>query len=54
MYLVVALHGHGTSDALGSSGAPTEWSPFTNSPSVPSTSMTFVPTRVMMCMFATT
>ncbi len=54
MYLFVALHGHGTSDALASSGAPTECSPFTNSPSVPSTSRTFVPTRVMMCMLATT
>src|SRR5438034_4903425 len=54
MYLCSPLHGHATSGSLGPSGAPTECRPFTKSPSGPSASRTFVPTRAMMCMFATT
>ncbi len=54
MYLFEPLHGHGTSEAAPSSGAPTECMPLTNSPSAPSTSRTFAPTLVMMCMLATT
>src|SRR5436189_3556226 len=54
MYLCSALHGHAESCSLGPMGAPTECNPFTKSPSVPRTSRTFVPTRAMMCILATT
>jgi len=54
MYLFWALQGQGTSAPGPVSGAPTECRPRTNSPSAPSASSTFVPTRVMMCMLATT
>jgi len=54
MNLVLALNGHGESGALSASGAPSEWMPRTNVPSAPSASSTAVPTRVMMCMLATT
>jgi len=54
MYLVLGLHGHGTSGALSASGAPTEWTPRTNSPSAPRLSSTFFPTRAIRCMLATT
>src|SRR4051812_32500346 len=53
MYLV-GLHGHGTSLAPASSGAPTECTHGTNSPSSPSTSYTLRPMRVMMRMLVTT
>src|SRR5262249_4522259 len=50
-----ALHGHGESGVPGpASGAPTEWRPRTNSPVAPSASITFLPTRAMVCMLATT
>src|SRR3954468_2163523 len=54
MYFSSALQGQRESLSLPFSGAPTECSARTNSPSLPRTSRTFVPTRVMMCMFATT
>src|SRR5499427_5307305 len=54
MYLCSELHGHAASCSLGPSGAPTECRPFTKSPSVPRAWRTFVPTRAMMCIFATT
>ena len=54
MYLCWELQGHGASCSLGASGAPTECRPFTNSPSVPSMSSIFEPTRAMMCILATT
>ena len=38
----------------GASGAPIECRQGMNSPSAPSFSITFVPTRVMMCMLQTT
>ena len=53
MYFV-ALHGHGTSFSPGASGLPTECTHGTNSPSVPSTSTTARPMRVMMRMLTTT
>lgn len=49
MYLV-ALHGHGTSAALSVSGAPTECTALTKAPSVPSSSSTARPIRVMVRM----
>ena len=54
MYLCSALQGQVESCSLGASGAPTECSPRTNSPSVPKTSSTRAPTRAIMCMLATT
>ena len=46
--------GQGTSSWPSASGAPIECRQGMNSPSSPSASITFVPTRVMMCMFVTT
>src|SRR4051812_39573644 len=54
MYLLSALHGHGTSAWPGSSGAPTECRHGTNSPSAPSTSRAPLPMRVMIRMLVTT
>ena len=55
MYLFSASHGHGRSGLAGSSsGYPTEWMPRTKSSLLPSASRTRCPTRVMMCMLATT
>ena len=48
MYLCSALHGQATSLCPGASGAPTECTHGTNAPSVPSTSNTARPMRVMM------
>ena len=48
MYLLSALHGHGTSSAPSSSGMPTEWTQGTNSPSAPSASSAASPIRVMI------
>ncbi|MNK61613.1 hypothetical protein D3C87_807760 [compost metagenome] len=53
MYLVV-LQGQVTSFWPASSGAPTVWTQGTNSPSVPSTSYTALPMRVMMRMLTAT
>src|SRR3954451_21590672 len=53
MYLLSALHGHGTSCWPGSSGAPTECRQGTNSPS-PSTSRAPLPMRVMIRMLTAT
>ena len=53
MYFV-GLHGHGTSSSPGPSGAPTECTAGTKSPSGPSRSSTGVPTRVMTRMLTTT
>src|SRR5450830_296157 len=53
MYLV-ALHGQATSFSPGCSGAPTVCTHGTKSPSVPSTSYTALPMRVMMRMFTAT
>ena len=54
MYLCSLLHGHGTSLAPGASGAPTEWTHGTNSPSAPRRSQTFSVIRVITRMLATT
>ena len=54
MYLFSASHGHGTSVAPASSGAPTECRHGTNSPSAPSTSKAPFPMRVMIRMDTTT
>src|SRR5262249_19960839 len=54
IYLCSELHGHDASCSLGPRGAPTECRPFTKSPATPKASRTLVPTRDMMCMFATT
>ncbi len=54
MYLLSGLHGHGTSASPGSSGAPTECTQGTNSPSSPSTSSAFWPIRVMIRMLTAT
>src|SRR4051794_38992964 len=48
MYLLSALHGHGTSSWPSASGAPTECTQGTNSPSSPSTSSAAWPMRVMI------
>ena len=48
MYLLSALHGHGTSSAAPSSGMPTECRQGTNSPSEPSASSAAWPIRVMI------
>jgi hypothetical protein len=48
MYLLSALQGHGTSSWPASSGAPTECTQGTNSPSSPSMSSAFWPMRVMI------
>ena len=53
MYLV-ALQGHGTSFWPGSSGAPTVCMQGTKWPSVPSTSSTALPMRVMIFMLTAT
>src|SRR6202012_2574398 len=53
MYLV-SLHGHDTSFSPAASGAPTECTHGTNSPSSPSTSYTLRPMRVMMRMLVAT
>ncbi|MCY1345617.1 hypothetical protein D9M71_789450 [compost metagenome] len=53
MYLV-GLHGHGTSFSPAASGLPTVCTHGTNSPSVPSTSYTARPMRVMMRMLTAT
>ncbi len=50
MYFVSAFVGHGTSSWPGSSGAPTECTQGTNSPSSPSTSSAPWPMRVMIRM----
>ena len=50
MYLLSALHGHGTSSAPSPSGMPTECTHGTNSPSSPSTSSAAWPMRVMIRM----
>ena len=47
MYFV-ALHGHGTSAAPGSSGAPTEWTARTNEPRCSIHRSAGVPIRVMI------
>src|SRR5829696_3788863 len=48
MYLLSALQGHGTSSWPSSSGAPTEWTQGTKSPSAPSASSAPWPMRVMI------
>ena len=48
MYLLSALHGHGTSWTPSVSGMPTECRQGTNSPSSPSTSSAGWPIRVMI------
>jgi hypothetical protein len=48
MYLLSALHGHGTSASPSASGAPTECRQGTKSPSSPSTSRAAWPMRVMI------
>jgi hypothetical protein len=53
MYLVT-LHGHATSFWPASSGAPTVCTQGTKSPSVPSTSSTWRPMRVMIFMLTAT
>lgn len=47
MYLVV-LHGHGTSSWPSARGAPSVWTALTKKPSVPSSSRTACPMRVMV------
>ena len=54
MYLLSALHGHGTSSWPSASGAPTECRHGTKSPSSPITSSASWPMRVMIRMFVTT
>ncbi len=54
MYLCSALHGQATSRAPAASGAPTECTHGTNGPSVPSTSNTALPMRVITFMLTTT
>ena len=54
MYLLSALHGHGTSSTPSVSGMPTECRQGTKSPSSPSTSSAPCPMRVMIRMFAAT
>ena len=54
MYLLSGLHGHGTSASPAASGAPTECTHGTNSPSSPSTSSAFWPMRVMIRMLTAT
>ena len=53
MYLLSALHGHGTSASPSASGAPTECRHGTHSPS-PSTSRAPCPMRVMIRMLTAT
>ena len=48
------LQGHGTSSSPGASGAPTEWTQGTNSPSGPSTSSAAWPARVIVRMLTAT
>src|ERR1700675_4052587 len=54
MYLLSALHGHGTSASPSASGAPTECTHGTNGPSSPITSSAAVPARVMIAMLTAT
>ena len=54
MYLLSALHGHGTSSTPSSSGMPTECRQGTNSPSAPSASSAPWPMRVMIRMLTAT
>ena len=54
MYFVSALVGHGTSFSPSASGAPTECTQGTNSPSAPSISSAAVPMRVMIRIETTT
>ena len=54
MYLLSALHGQGTSAWPSASGAPTEWTHGTKSPSSPSTSRAAWPILVMILMLAAT
>ena len=54
MYLLSGLHGQATSVSPGASGAPTECTHGTNSPSSPSTSRAPWPIRVMIRMFTAT
>ena len=54
MYLFSALHGHGTSTWPSASGAPTECTHGTNTPSSPSTSSAPWPIRVIVRMLAAT
>ena len=50
----IGAHGQSASFCPLASGAPIECRQGMNSPSLPSVSSTFVPTRVMMCMLQTT
>src|SRR5580693_7502677 len=54
MYLCSLLQAHVASGWFGVSGAPIECRPRTNSPLDPRTSSTWLPTRDMICMLATT
>ena len=54
MYLLSGLHGHGTSASPSASGAPTECTHGTNSPSSPRTSSAPWPMRVMIRMLTAT
>ena len=54
MYFWSLLHGHATSRWPTASGAPTECTHGTNTPSLPSTSKTARPMRVMIRMLTTT
>ncbi len=54
MYLLSALHGHGTSWAPSTSGIPTECRQGTKSPSSPSSSSASWPIRVMIRIEAAT
>src|SRR5574343_1380122 len=54
MYLVSGLHGQATSFSPWPSGAPTVCTHGTNAPSVPSSSTTALPIRVMVRMLVTT
>ena len=54
MYFVSLLHGQATSDCPSPSGMPTECTQGTNTPSVPSTSNTARPIRVISFMLTTT
>ncbi len=53
MYLVV-LQGQGTSASPSASGAPRVWTALTKNPSVPSSSRTALPMRVMVRMATAT
>jgi len=53
-FFSIGAHGQGASVCPFSSGAPIECRHGINSPCGPSTSSTFSPTRVMMCILQTT